>query len=96
MLFVTLCRLRPGMSLEGMRRRLEWTPPEGVHIVGEYWLPTSDPRVVFIADATDASAAFSGLFDWEDVFEMETYPAMTGDEGLELARKRASGMAAVV
>lgn len=86
MLFVTLCTARPGVSEDSMRRRLEWRPPKGTKIVGEYWLPTSDPRVVIAMESDDPSQIFEGQMGWDDVYEMKTYPAVTGEVGLQMVR----------
>lgn len=86
MLFVTLCSARPGVSETSMRRRLDWRPPEGTKIIGEYWLPTSDPRVIIAMESDDPLKIFEGQAGWDDVYEMKTYPAVTGELGLQMAR----------
>ena len=86
MLFVTLCTVRPGTTETAMRRRLEWRPPEGVKLVSEYWLPTDSPRVIITLEGNDPRQIFQGQSGWDDIFEMKTFPAITGEQGLEMSR----------
>lgn len=86
MLFVTLGNRRPGMFEEAMRRRVDWTPTEGMHIVAEYWLPTDRPAVIVVSEADSAVPIFDAQADWQDVLEMRTYPVIMADEGMEMAR----------
>ncbi len=45
MLFVAQFKAGPGASFqEGGARRLQWEYPQGVNVVGEYWLETDAPR----------------------------------------------------
>jgi hypothetical protein len=47
MLFVALLKIRGhGTFQEGVARRMQWAYPQGVRVLGEYWLETESPRVV--------------------------------------------------
>ncbi len=43
MLFVSLMRMREGKLQSAMAQRMQWEYPEGVKLLGEYWLSTNDP-----------------------------------------------------
>ncbi len=90
-LFVALLSARPGSTFqEGGARRLQWQYPEGVNVVGEYWLETDSPRVVAVMEA-ESMAPFGAIrMDWGDMFEIEVFPAVTGEEGMEMLRQAMS------
>ena len=88
MLFVVLLAARPGTTLqEGGARRLQWQYPEGLNVVAEYWLETENPRVIAIVES-ESTAPFAAIrMDWGDIFEIEVFPAVTGEEGVEMLRQ---------
>lgn len=92
MLFVALLTLRPGTTFqEGGARRVQWQYPEGVNVLGEYWLETDSPRVVSIMEA-ESMAPFGAIrMEWGDMFEIEVFPAVTAEEGMEMVRQTMSG-----
>ena len=91
MLFVALLSARTGATFqEGGARRLQWQYPDGINVVGEYWLETGSPRVVAIMEA-ESMAPFGQIrMDWADLFEIEVFPAVTGEEGMEMLRQEMS------
>ena len=88
MLFVALCRLRPGTDpKEPMERRLEWQHPEGSEVVAEYWLQTSDPEVILVVQ-TDSVASIMGMIAaWGDLYEITVAPAVAAEEGLQIVKQ---------
>ena len=94
MLFVTILNPRPDLTAEqrqeGLRRRLEWTPPEGIKIIGEYWLQEAPARVVAISEADSPAPLFLVTQAWADLFDIEIVPALTAEEGLRLAQQAAA------
>ena len=88
MLFVTLLTTKPGSTFqEGGARRLQWTYPEGLNVLGEYWLETDSPRVVSIVEA-DGMEPFGQLrMRWGDLFEIEVFPAVTSEQGMQMLRQ---------
>lgn len=88
MLFVALLKNKPGSTFrEGGTRRLQWSYPEGLNVLGEYWLETGSPRVVAVMEA-ESMAPFGQLrMVWGDLFEIEVYPAVTGEQGMEMLRQ---------
>ncbi len=85
MLFVMLLSTKPGSTFqEGGARRLQWEYPEGVNVVAEYWLETNSPRVIAIMEA-DSMAPFGQIrMEWGDLFDIDVFPAVTGEQGMEM------------
>jgi hypothetical protein len=65
--------------------------PEGADVLAEYWLETESPRVVAVIEAQSMDAFGQIRMDWGDTFEMEVFPAVTAEQGLEMARQAMSG-----
>lgn len=95
MLFVSLCNLRPGAYVAATRKRLDWRH-EGLKIVSEYWLATEHPAVIITTEGDDPTPIFRASAEWSDVFDTQTYPAITGEQGvaMSLAARAAHGVAA--
>jgi hypothetical protein len=88
MLFVTLLSTRPGNTFqEGVARRLQWEYPEGANVVAEYWLETEAPRVIAVVEAESMEPFGQIRMDWGDMFEIEVFPVVTAEQGLEMARQ---------
>ena len=52
MLFVALLTTKPGSTFqEGGARRLQWSYPEGMLPVAEYWLETDSSRAASVFEA---------------------------------------------
>jgi hypothetical protein len=91
MLFVTLLSTRPGNTFqEGLARRLQWEYPEGADVLAEYWLETEAPRVIAVVEAQNMEAFGQIRMDWGDMFEIEVFPVVTAEQGLEMARQAMS------
>ena len=87
MLFVSLLRPKKGTAQERAERRAQWKPPQGVHQVAEYWLQSSSVNVVYVFEADSVEQIMPIRIYWIDFYDIETFPAMTGEEGLQLAQK---------
>ena len=88
MLFVLLLRAKPGATFqEGGARRLQWEYPEGLNVLAEYWLETDSPRVVSIAEAEDMAPFGAIRMQWEDLFNIDVFPAVTAEQGMEMLRQ---------
>jgi hypothetical protein len=76
----------------GFARRLQWQYPEGANVVvAEYWLETEAPRVVAVVEADGMDPFGQIRMDWGDIFEIEVFPSVTAEQGLEMARQAMSG-----
>lgn len=90
MLFAALGKVRSGTTKERVARRIGWKPPEGLRMVAEYWLQ-GDPTIVYIAEADSVAPLMAATADWDDVFHWTVLPAVTAEEGLELAKQMVQG-----
>ncbi len=90
MFFVALLKTRPGSTFRQgatATRRLGWKYPEGVNVLAEYWLETDSPRVVSVMEA-ESMAPFGAIrMHWGDLFGIEVFPAMSGEQGMEMLRQ---------
>ena len=88
MLFITLCNVRGGTFNERLARRIDWVPPDGIHVIAEYWLSTRAPHIVMVVEADSAAQILAANAEWDDIFDITVHPAVTAEEGLQLARAR--------
>jgi hypothetical protein len=86
MLFVSFLTPVGGTPKERTARRLEWNYPEDVRLVGEYWLQSSDPSAIVIFEADNILAMEKSRVYWGDLFDINTVPAMAGEEGMAFVR----------
>ena len=92
MLFVALLKNRAaGTFQEGVARRMQWDYPEGANVLAEFWLETEAPRVIAVMEAENMDVFGQIRMDWGDMFEIEVFPALTGEQGMEMARQAMSG-----
>ncbi len=88
MLFVALLSAMPGSTFkEGGARRLQWGYPEGMNVLGEYWLETDSPRVVSVFEAESMEPMGQIRMQWGDLFEIEVFPAVTSEQGMQMLRQ---------
>ena len=89
MLYVMLLKAIPGgpPMAELLARRAQWEPPEGIEMVGEYWPQTADPAVVSIFEADSVPPMMAVNAAWGDAFQISVFPAITAEDGLEVARQ---------
>ena len=62
--------------------------------MAEYWLETEVPRVVAVMEAESMDVFGQIRMDWGDMFEIEVFPAVTGEQGMEMTRQAMSGQTA--
>ncbi len=96
MKFVALWSLKEGVDQarlgEVLRRRAQWTFPAGLRLIAEYWSAQSRPAVISIFEAEDAAILLVNSVAWLDAMDVELYPVVTWEEGLQkLTRGAASG-----
>ena len=91
MLFVALLKSQGGTVESRIAHRAGWQHPEGVTPVAEYWLQTSDPTVVSVFEADSIAPIMAITTEWGDEFEITVVPAITGEEGLKLAKQAIQG-----
>ena len=89
MLFVSLGAVRAGTTKERVTRRMQWSYPQGTRIIAEYWLQCPDPTVIVISEADDIAQIMAATSAWDDVFSFTVVPAVTSEQGIELAKRMA-------
>jgi hypothetical protein len=95
MLFVILGRAKAGSTAkERIARRIGWEYPAGVRVVAEYWPLTTETAVISVAEADNVASIMAALVDWDDVFDLTVVPALTAEQGLELAKQMQAGSSA--
>jgi hypothetical protein len=67
---------------------MEYVYPEQIKVIGEYWLPTTDPAVVVVTEGDDVQLIFEALRPWYEYFDIQVVPAMTAEQGLQFAKER--------
>ena len=91
MLFVALLTATGGTAEERIARRMEWQYPEGIRPVAEYWLQAAEPSVITVFEADSNAAVMALTIAWTDVFDITVVPAVTGEQGMELAKQMMAG-----
>ena len=87
MLFVAIGNVRAGTSKERLARRLTWTYPPGMKPVAEYLTTSASPAVISIAEADDIAPIMAATGAWDDVISWTVLPAVTAEQGMEMAKK---------
>lgn len=95
MKFIALWSLKEGVDqaklAEIMGRRAEWKFPEGMSLIAEYWSSKNAPAVVSIFEADDAAALVINSVAWIDALEVDIFPVVTWEEGLEKLTRYLAG-----
>ena len=86
--YVALLKFRSSSSAAerdaALARRVGWQYPEGVRMIAEYWPLSSVVSVVGIWSAESIEKLMELFFEWDDVFDIEIYPAVSAEEGLRI------------
>ena len=86
--YVGLLKFRDSLSAAdrdaGLIRRSAWKYPDGIRVIAEYWPSASDVQVVTIFSAEDYAAIMEIVFEWNDIFDIQIYPAISAEEGLKI------------
>lgn len=84
--YVALLKVRPtvvGADRDAaIARRAGWSYPPGVTPIAEYWTSVADLQVVSIFSADDYPPIMELLYEWNDVFDITVYPAVSAERGL--------------
>ena len=86
--YVALLKFRPSVSAAdrdaALMRRAAWQYPEGVKAIAEYWPLAADFQVITVFAADSFAPIMEVEFEWNDVFDISIYPAVSADEGLRI------------
>ncbi len=86
MLFVTLGKVRAGTTKERVARRAQWSYPQGTRVIAEYWLQIPDPQIIVISESDSIVPIMAATSAWDDVFSFTVVPAVSAEQGLEIAK----------
>ena len=86
--FVALLKFRSALSAAeadaALGRRATWKYPEGIKVIAEYWPLSSAVQVVSLLAAESIEKIMELVYEWNDVFDIDVYPAVSADEGLRI------------
>ena len=95
MKFIALWNLKEGVDqarmAEMMGRRAELKFPPGMSLIAEYWSSKGSPAAISVFEASDAAALMINSVVWIDVFNVDIFPVVTFEEGLDKLTKYLSG-----
>ncbi|NBJ13038.1 DUF3303 family protein [Microvirga arsenatis] len=92
MLFVVIGKPKAASTgKERIARRMSWQYPAGMQMVAEYWPMSTE---VAVAAADHVASIMQAIVDWDDVFDLSVVPAMTAEQGLEMAKQMQTGTSA--
>lgn len=87
MLFTALLKAHPGTLRERAARRVGWDYPKGIKPVAEYWLQGNDTSAIVVFEVDHPGLITPLRAEWDDLYEIEIFPAMTADEGIALMKQ---------
>jgi hypothetical protein len=86
--FVAILRAResaPTAQRDGaLLRRASWHYPKGITPIAEYWLASAENGAVVIFTADTFAPIQELQFEWNDVFDVTVFPAVSAEEGLRI------------
>jgi hypothetical protein len=88
MLFVVVGKPKAASTgKERIARRMSWQYPAGMRMVAEYWPMSTEVAVIAVAEADNVASIMKAIVDWDDVFDLTVVPAMTAEQGLQMAQQ---------
>jgi hypothetical protein len=69
---------------------MEWQYPPRLKVIAEYWLQHPAPSMVIVTEADSFAPIMAATAPWRDVHDFVLVPAVTADEGIPLAKRRAT------
>ena len=91
MMFLSIGKAKAASTTkQRVARRLNWNYPAGMRVIGEYWLQGNDPTLITVVETENVASIMSAVADWDDVFDFTVLPAISAEEGLQLAKKMAA------
>ena len=86
--YVAFLRFRQSVSAAdrdaALSRRASWQYPDGVKVTTEYWPLSGECQVVTVFAADSFAPIMEIVFEWNDVFEISVFPAVSAEEGLRV------------
>lgn len=84
MLFVSVGKPLPGDARPGIARRVQWNYPEGLKVIGEYWVQNPEMTVISVFEADSIAPIMAVNTEWSDTFSWTVSPAITAEDGIAL------------
>ncbi len=95
MLFIVMGKPKAtSTGKERIARRVGWEYPAGMRMVAEYWPMSTEVAVIAVAEADNVASIMRAIVDWDDVFDLTVVPAMTAEQGLQMAQQMQTGSSA--
>ena len=92
MLYVSILKMKEAANpQEVIARRMQWEPPEGLNMLSEYWVQSADAVVVSVFESDSNAAIWAMTAQWGDAFFIDVHPAITAEQGLQLAQQMMPG-----
>ena len=85
MLFVTICKGKNSTDKQRIARRAAWNYPPGLKLLAEYWPQGNEVVAIMAVEANDVASIMAAVTDWDDLMDISVSPAVTAEEGLDLA-----------
>jgi hypothetical protein len=87
-LYVMVMKWQPGLNREqrdgALIRRAQWKYPDAATVLGEYWPASEQVAVISILETNDYGAIMEIHLTWGDVFQIDTTPAISAEDGLRV------------
>ncbi len=86
--YVAILKFRQSLSAAdrdaALMRRASWQYPDGVTVTTEYWPLSAEYQVVTVFAADSFAPIMEIVFEWNDVFDISIFPAVSAEEGLRV------------
>ena len=86
--YVAFLKFRESVSAAdqdaALMRRASWKYPDGIRVISEYWPLSAEYQVVTAFEADSFPSIMEVVFEWNDVFDISVFPAVSADEGLRV------------
>jgi hypothetical protein len=86
--YVALLKFRetvsPADQDAALMRRAAWKYPDGIRVMFEYWPMSAEYQVVTAFEADSFPPIMELVFEWNDVFDISVFPAVSAEEGLRV------------
>jgi len=90
LLYVSILSFKASLSAAeqqaALGRRATYQFPDGYRAVAEYFL-AGPTQVINVGEAETFEPLFKLILDWQDVFDIAVYPAVTAEEGLQIGAR---------
>ncbi len=55
---------------------------------------TTEAAIIAVAEANNVALIMKAIVDWDDLFDLTVVPAMTAEQGLDMAKQMQAGFSA--